>query len=57
MEKQENRTAGKIAEELGVPPAKVKKAIETLKLAPAAKKGACSYYARTAIPKIKGAIK
>ncbi len=57
MKNDENLTAGNIAKELGVPPAKVKKAIDELKLAPAAKKGACSYYSRAALPKIKAAIK
>lgn len=50
-------TAGKIAEELAVPPAQVKKAITALGLKPAAKKGACSYYERAALPRIKKALK
>ncbi len=50
-------TAGNIAMELGVSGAQVKKAIAALKLEPAAKKGACSYYARSAVGRIKGAIK
>lgn len=49
-------TAGKIAEQLKVPAPKVKKAIADLKLKPAAKKGACSYYGADAIPKIKKAL-
>ena len=49
-------TAAKIAAELKVSDAKVKKAIAALKLAPAAKKGVCSYYAKSAIPKIKKAL-
>ncbi len=49
-------TAAKIAAELKVSDAKVKKAIAALGLAPAAKKGVCNYYARAAIPKIKKAL-
>ncbi len=50
-------TAGNIAKELGVPPAKVKKAIEDLKIQPVAKKGACTYYGRDAVKKVKAALK
>ena len=50
-------TAGKIAEELGASPGAVKKAIQELKLKPAAKKGACTYYASADLPKIKKALK
>ena len=50
-------TAGKIAEELGVPGGKVKKAITELGLKPDAKKGACAYYSRKTLPKIKAALK
>ncbi|MHB9053567.1 MAG: hypothetical protein ACYC5F_06220 [Thermoleophilia bacterium] len=50
-------TAGKIAAELGVSPAKVKKAIQELGLEPDAKKGACSYYSKAAVTKIKKQIK
>lgn len=49
-------TAGKIAAELDASPASVKKAIATLKLKPAAKKGACSYYAKADVAKIRKAI-
>jgi len=49
-------TAGKIAKEIGVSDAKVKKAIKELGLEPDAKKGACSYYSRAAIAKIKQAL-
>ncbi len=51
------RTAGKIAQELGASPGAVKKAIQTLKLKPAAVKGACTYYASADVPKIKKALK
>ena len=37
--------------------AKVKKAIEELKLAPVAKKGACAYYSRDQVKKIRAALK
>lgn len=50
-------TAGKIAQELGASPGAVKKAIQELKLKPAAVKGACTYYASTDLPKIKKALK
>lgn len=53
----EQITAANIAKELGASPAKVKKAIEELKLAPVAKKGVCSYYSRDQVKKIKGALK
>ena len=49
-------TAGKIAEALNVPGAKVKKAIAALKLKPTAKKGVCSYYSKDMLPKIKKAL-
>lgn len=49
-------TAGKIAEALGVPGGKVKKAIAELGLEPVAKKGACSYYGKDALAKIKKAV-
>lgn len=51
-----NLSAGAIAKELGVPEAKVKKAIAALNLEPAAKKGVCNLYAVDAIPQIKAAI-
>ncbi len=50
-------TAGKIAQELSVPGAKVKKAIEQLKLKPVAQKGVCSYYSKDTIAKVKAALK
>lgn len=49
-------TASKIALQLKVTDAKVKKAITALKLEPAAKKGPCSYYAATDVAKIKKAL-
>lgn len=50
-------TAAKIAAQLQTSDAKVKKAIAALALEPAAKKGACSYYAAADVPKIKKALK
>jgi predicted ArsR family transcriptional regulator len=50
-------TAANIAKELGVSAGKVKKAIEELKLAPVAKKGACSFYSRDAMKKIRASLK
>ena len=49
-------TAAKIAAQLEASPAAVKKAIATLKLRPAAKKGVCSYYAKADVAKIRKAI-
>lgn len=50
-------TAGKIAKELGVSDAKVKKAIQDLKIEPTSKKGVCNYYSKDVITKIKKVIK
>ena len=50
-------TAGKIARELGVSDARVKKAIKELGMEPDEKKGACGYYSASAIAKIKKALK
>jgi len=49
-------TASKIAAELKVSDAKVKKAITALRLKPAAKKGVCNYYEKSAVSKIKKAL-
>ena len=49
-------TATKIAQELGVSDAKVKKVIQELGLEPAAKKGVCRYYDRTTLDKIKAQL-
>ncbi|MFA7227438.1 MAG: hypothetical protein WC061_00265 [Melioribacteraceae bacterium] len=56
-EKAELLTAGKIAANLSVSPGQVKKAILDLKLKPAAKKGACSYFSSGDAAKIKAALK
>jgi hypothetical protein len=56
-EKSNLMTAGNIAKTLGVPDAKVKKAIQTLGIKPQAKKGVCSYYSKEIIPKLKQALK
>jgi len=50
-------TAGVLAKELGVPDAKVKKAITELGLKPEAKKGCCSYYGADALKQLKAALK
>jgi hypothetical protein len=57
MTSDEGITAANIAKELGASPAKVKKAIEALKIAPVAKKGVCTYYSKDAIKKVKAALK
>jgi hypothetical protein len=49
-------TAGNIAKSLGVSDAKVKKAIQELKITPKAKKGVCNYYSKDAVTKIKSAL-
>lgn len=49
-------TASKIAKELGVSDAKVKKAIKELAIEPAAKRGVCCFYATDAIAQIKAAL-
>jgi hypothetical protein len=49
-------TAGNIAKALKVSDAKVKKAIQTLGIKPAAKKGVCNYYTKDVVPKVKAAI-
>ena len=56
-EKTDLLTAGGIAQTLGVPGPQVKKAIQTLGLKPAAKKGACSYYSKDMVAKIKNSLK
>jgi len=56
-EKSDLLTAGKMAKALGVPDGKVKKAIESLGIKPDIKKGACNYYSREALAKIKNALK
>jgi hypothetical protein len=50
-------TAGKLAETLGIPAAKVKKLIDELKLKPDSVKGACKYYGAAALGKLKAAAK
>jgi hypothetical protein len=54
---EELLTAGKIAQNLAASPAAVKKTITQLKIEPAAKKGACTYYSASVVPKIKAALK
>ncbi len=50
-------TAGNIAKTLKVSDGKVKKAIQTLGIKPAAKKGVCNYYTKDVVPKVKAALK
>jgi hypothetical protein len=50
-------TAGVMAKDLGVTDAKVKKAIKDLGLAPAAKKGCCSYYTSDDLAKVRSVLK
>jgi hypothetical protein len=55
--KEELLTAAKIAEQLGVAPAQVKKAIAAASVAPDAKKGGCSYYGPASVKRIQKALK
>ena len=48
---------GNIAKSLGVPDAKVKKAIQDPKIKPGAKKGVCNYYGKDIFAKVKAALK
>jgi hypothetical protein len=50
-------TAANIAKSLGVSDGKVKKAMQTLGIKPAAKNGVCNLYSKDVIPKLKGALK
>ena len=52
-EKSELLTSGKIAAELGISPAKVKKIIQELSIEPDMKKGVCAYYGKKSINQIK----
>jgi len=57
MATPEMLTAGNIAKQLSVSDAKVKKAIQELKIKPAAKKGVCNYYSKDTVSKVKAALK
>jgi len=57
MSTPEMLTAGNIAKMLAVSDAKVKKAIQELKIKPAAKKGVCNYYSRDTVARVKAALK
>ncbi len=50
-------SAGAMAKELGLPEAKVKKAIKDLALQPKAKRGVCNLYGRESMSKVKAAAK
>lgn len=56
-EKKELLSAGNIAKELGVPEAKVKRAIKDLGIEPTAKRGVCNLYSLEALARIKEALK
>jgi predicted transcriptional regulator len=55
--KESLMTAGNIAKDLGIPPAKVKKFIEENKIKPDESKGACKYYGPKTYKKIKSGLK
>ena len=54
---EENLTATKIAQQLGVSDAKVKKAIKELAIEPADKRGVCNFYSPAVIPQIQAVLK
>lgn len=56
VEQPDLLTAGNIAKTLKVSDARVKKAIQTLRIKPAAKKGVCNYYTKDVVPKVKAAL-
>ena len=56
MTEQATVTVGIIAKEIGVSDAKVKKAIETLKIEPVAKRGVCKLYAPETTEAVKKAL-
>lgn len=53
MTDQATVTVGIIAKELGISDAKVKKAIEALKIEPIAKRGICKLYATDVVEAVK----
>lgn len=53
MTDQATVTVGVIAKELGVSDAKVKKAIEALKIEPVGKRGICKLYATDVVEAVK----
>lgn len=53
MTEQATVTVGVIAKEIGVSDAKVKKAIETLKIEPVGKRGACKLYAADVVEAVR----
>ena len=55
--KDDLKTAGNIAKDLGVSPAKVKKFIDDKNIKPDHSKGACKYYGAKTINKIKSGLK
>jgi hypothetical protein len=56
-EKTDLLTAGNMAKALGVSDARVKKAIQVLRIKPQAKKGVCSYYSKDTLARIKASLK
>lgn len=57
MAEKDLKTVGNWAQELGVPPKKLKDALTAADIAPDAKKGACAYYSKASITKAKKQIK
>ena len=53
MAKEELFTTGKLAKEWGVQPKAVKAAIEKTGVVPDVKKGACNYFTKETVEKIK----
>jgi hypothetical protein len=56
VNEQATTTVGVIAKQLGVSDAKVKKAIETLKIEPVGKRGICKLYAPETAEAVKKAL-
>lgn len=54
---EELLSAGKWAEKLGISPAKLKKAIQEMEIAPDSVRCNCNYYSTATIEKVKNAIK
>ncbi len=50
-------SSGKLAEAAGLTPAKLKKVLADLGIAPTAKKGVCAYYDSSIVSKVKAAAK
>lgn len=57
MEEQELLTAGKLAEKIGVSPAKVSKYLKEQGIQPDSMRGRCGYYGPETVEKVQEALK